>query len=211
MTTLDISFNLHLPETVSSHLPVDVLPNTNQNSYFQVETDLHFPENMFDLEEMMGVDDLMNDLGIMPQIESDRSVPVGEENGPTTTIFHAPTPNRSPEHHRSVSPSESLKDQLSTTASLLPFIGNAVIRRVSLDQVAAPAPVPNPIANLYITPTTSSQRIDAVTPDRHNSQGQKRKYSDVLVEKDYTVEEMEDRRYVTAACFRMRCQNTLQQ
>lgn len=196
MTTLDISFNSHLPETVSSHLhlPVDVLPNTNQNSSVPVQTDLHFPENMFDLEEMIEVDDLLIDLGIIPQVESDRSVPVGEEN---TTIFNAPTPNRSPEHHRSVSPSQSLKDELSTTASPVPFIGNAFIRSVSLDQVSAPASVPNPLLNLYIPPKTSSQRtavVTPLTPDRHNSQGQKRKYSDVLAEKDFTVEEMEDRR-----------------
>jgi hypothetical protein len=187
-----------------------VFSNTNQNSSFQVQTDLHFPENMFDLEDMIGVDDLLNDLGIMPQIESDRYVPIGEENGPTTTIFHAPTPDRSPEHYRPVSPSESLKEQPSTTASLSPHIGNAFVRSVSLDQVANPSSVPNPLANQYITPKTSSQRTAAVSPDRHKSQGQgqKRKYSDDLAEKDFTVEEMEDRRYVTTTCFRMRCQNT---
>lgn len=197
MTTFAMPSLQHLSETAASYVGVDRIFESGPSASGQINPDLHFPENMFDFEELVEVDDLLNDLGMLSQPVSSSLAPAGEGNGPATT--EAPA-SFIQEHHRSVSPSSKLseisKGQFSTTAS--PLSGNSVVRAVSVDHISSPtsfSSVPNPMQNQYIPPrSTFTQRPAAISPERHTSLGQKRKHIDLIAEKDLTVEEIEERR-----------------
>eukprot|EP00980_Cylindrotheca_fusiformis_P003061 scaffold713_cov131-Cylindrotheca_fusiformis.AAC.19 len=187
-------------ETVAS---ADIYANFSNNN------DSHFPDDMFGLEELAEVDDLLTELGMNSQTSDDYSGPVKEEHNPHNTSFQSSIPStRIPDYGRSVSPSggplSTMTAAAMTTTTNPPWLGNSVVRSVSVDQVSAPPmSVPKkPAPNQYITPKASySQPIAvpmaAVSPERHATQAAstlKRKHSDFDSEKNLSAEEMEERR-----------------
>jgi hypothetical protein len=194
MTTLALPNALHRLGASTKNLTFDAsfqaLPN-NQNSggtSFGVPADLHFSENVFGCETENEVDDLLKELGIAPHLNCESSVPFGEEDGPNSSIFITTSVGVDTLKQRSDSPFTSE----STPAPLASF-STDLKRSISLEQVDFFS-VPNPIFNDTVTllpPTTEGSEVVA---RKVKEQGQKRKVSNISPEKEFTAEEIQERR-----------------
>ena len=108
-TAVTVSSNLNLPEALYSsqeakeaYVDTTILSqHKHAEGSFDMTQDLHFSEDTFGFEAEKGVDDLLNEFGILP---AGQSVTQGEEKGSNSAIYSMPPSHVSPEH-RTPSPS----------------------------------------------------------------------------------------------------------
>ena len=197
MTTLAMPSSFQLPEVSFSNQEakrVKVDPSLlSQHQSLGIPQELHFSESTFAFDDDQEVNDLLNDLGIIPL---EGGIPEGEENGPNTTIFNTIMPTTQPEEelYRTVLPSLSSKNDMSiipTQALIQPMR-----RSVSLEKVETFS-VPNPILKEAVSTGLDNTGDNALSQNNQGKQGIKRKLSNLsssAAEKDLTEEELVERR-----------------
>ena len=198
-TAVTVSSNLNLPEALYSsqeakeaYVDTTILSqHKHAEGSFDMTQDLHFSEDTFGFEAEKGVDDLLNEFGILP---AGQSVTQGEEKGSNSAIYSMPPSHVSPEH-RTPSPSLITMNESLPAAQTVSSMQN-MARTVSLEKVETFS-VPNPI--LRDPPSSSSSSSDLPTADStgmptQTNHGMKRKLVNVTAEKELSPEELLERR-----------------
>ena len=196
-TALTVSSNLNLPEALYSsqeakeaYVDTTILSqHKHAEGSFDMTQDLHFSEDTFGIEAEKGVDDLLNEFGILP---AGQSVTQGEEKGLNSAFYSMPPSHVSPER-RTPSPSPTTMNESLPAAQTVSSMEN-MTPTVSLEKVETFS-VPNPILR---DPPSSSSSSDLPTADStgmptQTNQGMKRKLVNVTAEKELSPEELLER------------------
>ena len=196
-TAVTVSSNLNLPEALYSsqeakeaYVDTTILSqHKHAEGSFDMTQDLHFSEDTFGFEAEKGVDDLLNEFGILP---AGQSVTQGEEKGSNSAFYSMPPSHVSPEH-RTPSPSLTTMNESMPAGQTVSSMQN-MTRTVSLEKVETFS-VPNPI--LRDPPSSSSSDLpsaDSTGMPTQTNQGMKRKHVNVTAEKELSPEEILERR-----------------